>query len=294
MCSQQNPPRRSYKRLTYGIFVLIAIAVPMATYLGVSRQGHIPPLPSPSFSADQMRQAMIHLTEQAKRFSPTEEENGWMERLQEIHLEETGPQNDPSTAAHLRRMMTQLEKSLVTAADADRDRYLLMGDALAYRFHEALLSLLRAQRKSNVEENLSALQSQVIRFGGSFYSTALARDVITREGDMRVPTITPQVLFRYRWRKMAELNPTEAFSIIEKIVLYDFIVRFNSTSPLSRRLEAADSLSQLDKSYDALVAKARLLLDAGEKAPAMALLKSKTNRRTNDPVIKRFIAALDQ
>lgn len=293
MRSKQEKDRRSSKMLAYGVFVLVAIAVPMATYLGVSRQGHAPPLPHPSFSAEQMREAMTRLTERARGFSPTEEEKGWMEDLQALHMEETGPQTDPSDVARLEGMMGQLEKSLTAQANADKSRFLLMGDVLAVRFHEALVSLLRAHRNNGDKRNLTALQAQVTRFGGSFYRTALSRGVITPQGNLRVPEITPQVLFRYRWGKMAALNPEETFSVIEKKALYDFIVTFNASAPLSRRLEAADNLSRLDTSYDAIVAKAHVLLDAGDKTKAIALLKAKMNQRAHDPVIQRFITALD-
>ena len=111
--------KERYRLVAFAVFVVIAVGVPVVTYLAVSHRGRIPPAPRVVFTEEEMQRSILDLVTRIKSFKPTDQENALIEDLQEVHMEETSSEADPNSAIDLRQMMKRLEASLQTAAKAN-------------------------------------------------------------------------------------------------------------------------------------------------------------------------------
>ena len=84
------------------------------------------------------------------------------------------------------------------------------------------------------------------------------------------------------------------FLAVEEKALYDFTVRFASTRPKKRRLDAIARLKALDPRYDAAIAEARVLYDAGERDAALEILEKASSAGRSDETLDGFIGFLRQ
>jgi len=227
--------------------------------------------------------------------SPTDEEQALIRQLEDLHIEETSDAPDRSSPPNLKHLVDALGNALTAFAGKDKKRFLLLGDMLAFGFHRSLEGLLEATAAKNLSRRTVNLRLlEVRRCGGAFFRRARERGAITPGGKLNASRIAPEVLFRYRWRHLGSLELTLELSNTEKKALFDFIARFSSTTPEARRLHAIDELETLDKTYDAPIARARVLYDADKRADALKLLENTKKTGRNSEVLSRFVKFLAQ
>jgi hypothetical protein len=273
---------------------LLVAAVPimgLVTYKVVSSKGHIPPFPQPTFKSGEAEKSISDSMLRASSFHPTDDELKLVSMLEQLHLAETGEESEEPTMS-VEKRTADLSAALAPAAKKDLTRFLALGDFLATRFDSALKDLL--SQKPSTGENRSYALMRVTLFSGAFYTRALRSGLIAPDHTLNGSSALPEILFRYRWRRMGGLPGTVEFSNFEQKALLDFTVRFTDKQNIDRRLKAASDLAVLDKSYDAPIAKALILLDAGQKERAHKTLEQAIAAGRDDTVIDLFQRAVQQ
>jgi hypothetical protein len=119
------------------------------------------------------------------------------------------------------------------------------------------------------------------------------RGLVDGSARLRVPAVTPVVLFKSRWRLLARLGPEEGFTPLERRARLDFVIAFSSPEAPERRLTAAVDLKRLDPSYDDVLARAVILHEAGQDREALALLEKSRQAGREDPVLRAFVRVLE-
>jgi hypothetical protein len=219
------------------------------------------------------------------------------QKLTELHQLETQDRDGLNRSAEIKVKIAALKESMQNATGGDTAYLLLLGDAFAVQFHRALENLLAIMKKRGqkgwAEKEKAALQ--VVREkGGSFFERARKRGVIDDDGSLHVPEVTPQVLFRYRWRHIAGLDWDTGLLPVEKTAYFYFVVRFSSKSAVMERLSAVEGLYKFDKTYEREIARAIIFFDGQELAAARSELKSAIANRRSTTTAQAFLNALSE
>ncbi len=275
--------------LKLAVFIPVIAAIITATYFSIDAPGRLPDMPGSLLSPQEEQRAIDGLEKRAEGFTPSPDDQVVIEQLEAMNLTESGEPPLPLNLAHL---IDATKKSLGELADRDEQRFFRLGDLLALRFHHSLRRLLEDRTAS--DRTVALRINQVRRHGGAFYNRALERGVITPEGRLAVSSVTPEVLFRYRWRHLGGRGLTQGFSESEKRALYDFMVRFGAKDDEARRLEAVKQLKQLDKHFDAVIAEALIHYQAGTPDAALGTLEAAAAAGRRDETLSGFIRLLRQ
>ena len=281
-------PKKRVIRLM--ITFLLAVLLVVGVYYFVSSQGRIPSLPRVHLTAEGQHQAIEELRARINGFEPNAEEKELALLLTRIHrLETTG------NAEKLPQALTLFNETASEVIGRDPSRYLLLGDFLAFEFaksFENLLSIAQRDSFSMIRGDDRKLVEEIEIKGGSFLTHARRRGVIGDHGQLHVPKITPQVLFRIRWRHMGGLDIKQDLNLVEKLAYFDFVVAFTDPVSPTRRLEAIGQLKELDNSYDDLIARAIVLHESGGDLNAYMELQKVIDQGRNDAEILNFAKAL--
>ncbi len=274
------------------ITVLSAVLLVVGVYYFVSSKGRIPSLPRVHLTADDQNQAIEELLSRIKDYKPTTEEKELALLLTRIHRLETTQKDDGAKLPEVLKLFNEAASDVIRK---DKKRYLLLGDFLAFEFAKALENLLTLVRRDgfsmmNARDNKKVEEIKIK--GGSFLTRARRRGVIGDKGQLHVPKITPQVLFRIRWRHMGGLAIEEGLNSQEKLAYFDFVVAFTDPLSLKRRLGAIKHLKEIDNSYDDLIARAIVLHESGSDRDAYRELKIAIDQGRSDAEILNFAKAL--
>jgi hypothetical protein len=171
----------------------------------------------------------------------------------------------------------------------------LLGDHLAFDFGQALENLLSIAQRDGfdaVRVNNKRIIEEIEIKGGSFLSRARGRGVIDDKGKLYVPRITPQVLFRIRWRHLGGLPIEEDLNPAELKAYFGFVVAFANPLSMKKRLGAIKRLKEMDDSYDDLIARAIVLHQSANDQDAYQELKKGIDQGRGDAEILNFAKAL--
>ncbi len=273
------------------IFVATLFATATAIYYSISIQGYLPEFPKVSTSVEEAEKSIAGLFLRTKDMSLTEKEKDFVNQLEELHLAETNELSDPPSLS-IEKRVENLQRSLSEAARDNIDRFLLLGDFLAARFHSALEALL--SEKQGVAPNRSTAVMRVNVFGGAFYKQAIERGIIDNAKGVNGSVALPQIMFRYRWRLLADLKKDLEFSDFEKRVLLDFVARFSNKHEASKRLNAVTELAQMDLSYDIELASALILSEAGRTHEALLYLEDAISGKPDNKKLKGLYRLLQE
>ena len=291
-----NRPILQRKMLSIGV-VVIALVAAGATYFLVGRRGNIPPLPRVRFEGDEQVRSLDDLKKRAREFVPTDPEEQLIQKLVEIHKKEIQKQTTSSDENGLRFDLEAFGVEARAFGSQNPARYLLLGDHLAYEFHECLntlLQLLREKTKTgHVPGRLKEAILEVVRTGGVFYERAMRSGAILPDGRLLAPGIAPEVLFRARWRHFGALRADQGFTDVEKRAYFDFLTAFAPPTSVDKRLEAINELAKLTDSFDAVVARAIVLHEAGQTREALNLVKQTLKQGRGDSVLENLENALE-
>ncbi len=280
-------------RLTRPVIVtLTAVAIVVAVYFFISSKGRIPGLPRIGLTDAEQKQVTDALIARIKGFEPHVVEKDLTRQLAGIHRLETmqNPQG-----AKLKEALAKFRETASNVIGEDRDRYLLLGDYLAFEFNRALHHFLPAVQRdgfSAVRANNPKMIEEIEIKGGSFLSHARSHGVIRDNGQLVVPQITPQVLFRIRWRHLGGLPIEEALTPVERKAYFGFVVAFTNPLSAKRRMGAIKRLKEMDNSYNDLIARAVVLHESGNDRKAYEELKNAIDQGRSEPEILNFAKAL--
>ena len=284
---------RAKNRLTRPLIVaLAAMAVFGAVYYLVSSEGRIPSLPRIELSENEQKKATEALLARLKGFELLAEEKELTALLTEIHRLETTLESEGSK---LKETLSRFKKTASDMIEKDRQRYLLLGDYLAFEFGRTLDELLSVAQRDGFAavraNNLKMIEEIEVK-GGSFLKRARRRGMIGDRGKLNAPRITPQILFRIRWRHLGGLPIEVELSPEERKAYYDFTVAFTSPSSVKRRLVAIHRIKETDDSYNELIAQAIVLHESGNDQDAYQILKKAIDQGRSDAEILSFAKAL--
>jgi hypothetical protein len=274
------------------IIVLSVVVVVVAVYFLVSSKGRIPSLPRIQITDGNQNQVTEELFSRIKGFEPHAEEKELALQLTGIHRLET---TKNAQGAKLKEALDLFRETASYVIVKDKKRYLLLGDYLAFKFGEALENLLSFAQRDGfdaVRVNNKKIIEEIEIKGGSFLNRARGRGVIGDKGQLHMPRITPQVLFRIRWRHLGGLRIEEDLNQVETKAYFDFVVAFTNPLSVKRRLGAITRLKEMDNSYNDLIARAIVLHEAGNDLDAYKALKNAIDQGRNDAEILSFAKAL--
>jgi hypothetical protein len=276
------------------LFALAALPVFLLTRAGA---GEAPPMPRASFPAEEARSAVESLRARAAACRP-EQPDGELERLlADLGRLEAGVDPGPHRGEEVARAMKAFSEVAQGRVAQDREHYLGLGDRLAERFGRAVDRLLEAARREGLARARAADREtvdEIERLGGSFLSRAVERGVIGEDGSLGGPAFLPEVLFLTRWRALAGLDRELALTPLERRAHLGFLAAFSSPAAVSLRLEAVQALGALDPAYDALLARAVVLHEAGRDVEAHAVLMAAIEAGRDDPAVVRFARLLSR
>ncbi len=277
------------------IFLLGALTIGFSIFFFVQSSGRIPPLPRMVFSDDELQHSLQVLKNRVKDFKPQERELEIVKQIEEVHLAETVAASAAMTREELEKKVDQLRGAAALELDASQTRYLLLGDWLAAGFQDAwdeyfsrVSSAIHSKPKF---ENDPALDHLRLR-GGAFLNRIVASDAIDSRGQLRAARIMPEVIFRVRWRRWVGIRVDEQLSRTEMKAYFDFLVAFTRPSAFEKRMKSISEIKKLDGSYDAEIAHAVVLHEAGDDKMAHTLLKKAIEKGRSDSLIKDFARAL--
>lgn len=275
--------------------IIFGLVVLSMVFWLVRSEGRVPDMPRTAIGESEQQRAMQALFARARDFKWKESDLEVQKKLTGLHQLETQDRDGFDRSSEIEVKIAELKESMQNATGGDAAYLLLLGDAFAVQFHRALENLLatmkRRGQKGWAEKEKAALR--VVREkGGSFFERARKRGVIDDDGTLQVSEMTPQVLFRYRWRHMAGLDWDRELLPVEKKAYFDFIVRFSSKSAVMERLSAVEGLHALDKKYEREIARAIILFDGQEFAAARSELKRAIANRRSTATAQAFLNAL--
>lgn len=279
----------------------VGVGIAAITVIGITYRfsaepppGRVPAMPQVTIAAQAENVSLTGLKQRTEGFEFTAKETQIAEQLEALNLTESATKPPAPAPENLEHLISAMQKKLTSYAQEDLNRFLRLGDVLAMRFHEALMQSLRSPSTASPSRDAELHLMQAQRYGGSFVQRALDRGVISADGRLRVSHITPQVLFRYRWRHMGGVSKTEGFDRAELKALYDFHARFSLPKALERRLNAVRQLAALDKTYDETLATAVVLYEAGHRQEALETLEKAKKSGRDDSEIEAFVRRLNQ
>jgi hypothetical protein len=274
------------------LVVLAAVFLIVAVYYVVSSEGSIPGLPRIQLTDDNQDRVTADLLSRIKGYEPNSVEKELALQLVGIHRLETAQNVEGAKLDEALKLFGRKASSII---HKDKKRYLLLGDYLAFDFAQALEKCLLIARRDGFDAMGASQRKKIEEIevkGGSFLNRALRRGVIGDKGQLYVPRITPQVLFRIRWRHMGGLDIQEDLSSVERKAYFDFIVAFTNPLSVKRRLGAIKQLKEMDDSYDDLTARAIILHESGSDQYAYKVLKNAIDQGRSDVEILNFAKAL--
>jgi hypothetical protein len=260
---------RRRSKLPAVLAVVAAIGAAVAVYCITSSKRPLPAMPRASFDSAEIDAALGALRSRAQAFSPNAEERRLMDEVRSLHLSEVAATRGKEPQERSRGLLDTVRKDSVSLAGADRGRFVALGEKLAVAMQDEIEAFLEVGRRQGMEAALSQPSEaldRVLTAGGLFLFKALERGVVGERGELRGPRLLPEVLFRKRWCGAIGLEGEARFAPVEERALLDFTAVF--TKDVDERLKAIDSLSRRDRSYDAEVARALVLLQAGRAAEA--------------------------
>jgi hypothetical protein len=278
-----------------GIALVVAGALALAAlvYLLARRGGEVPDLPRPRFADAEVSEALRELAARAARATVTDDERALIGMIEELNLAETAEQVGPETAVQVEGMVKAVGEVARARAARNLERYLRLGDSLALEFDGALEAVLAgARREGLVRAMRSEAGAELKRIGGSFAARAVERGVITDSGEIDGPQLLPSVLFRVRWRALAGVDRREGLAPVEWLAHMDFVLAFSKPSSVEARLQAIGEISRLQPEFDALLARAVVLHEAGRDGDARALLDEAIDRGRSDESVADFVRSL--
>lgn len=282
------------KWISVAVFSLVVLST---VFWFVRSKGRVPSMPRTAIEESEQQRAMQALMARTRDFKWKKSDLVVKQKLTDLHQLETQDQNALDRASAIKGKIVELKESMQNATGGDTERLLLLGDAFAVQFHRALKNLL-AIMKQRGQKGWAEKENAALRVtrekGGSFFERARKRGVIDDDGSLHVSEMTPQVLFRYRWRHMAGLDWDRGLLPAEKKAYFDFIVRFSSKSAVRERLSAVEGLHELDKTYEREIARAIIFVDGQEISAARSELKSAIANRRSTTTAQAFLNALSE
>jgi hypothetical protein len=254
----------------------------------------LPELPRARFAEAEVDAALAALRGRTAEFAPRGDEERLVVDIRAVHEAEAAAARGKESRERGAALYDGFRKAAAAVARADKGRYLLVGERLALELQDAIGPLLDDAREQGTEEVLSgsgAALARAITAGGTFAFKAAERGLIDRRGELRGPRLLPEVLFRKRWCGAVGLTGQEVFSEVERRAELDFAAAF--TTDVGQRLDAIEKLAGLDRSYDAVVARALVLHAAERDAEARATIEEAVRRGRDDRPIAMLRDALE-
>ncbi|MCP4605209.1 MAG: hypothetical protein GY847_32615 [Proteobacteria bacterium] len=274
--------------------VLGALVIASAVFFIVPGNDRIPSLPRAVFSSREQDQAMAELSNRVKGFKPTDEEQSLVEQLKTMHRSETMDLKDKARKDEVEREVASFRQAASGFVAQNEKRYLLLGDYLAVDFNKTLDRFLSLARDTPIEV-LTAEGGKEInhlkRCGGAFLLRAVKRGAISSHGRLSASRITPQTLFRIRWRHLGKMKLLLGIKPVEQKAYFDFVAAFGNTSSVNRRLSAIKKLKTLDESYNDVVARAIVLHEAGRDREAYKEVLDAIEKGRSNVDIRRLAKA---
>ncbi len=266
----------SLKRRTWipvASFLLAAIAGAIAIFVFARGEKALPEMPRARFGDAEIDAALQALRARTAAFSPGGDERRLVDEMRTMHLAEVAAYRGKETKERSRALLDAFRKTAVSVAEADRARFVTLGEQLAVALQDAVGAFLEVGRREGIRdafEGPSEPLDRVIAAGGVFVFKSAERGVIGERGELRGPRLLPEVLFRKRWCGAVGIADAAGLSPIEQRAALDFSIAF--TTQADERLKAIDALAALDPAYDAEVARGLVLLQAGRTADAKAVV----------------------
>ncbi|MDJ0766210.1 MAG: hypothetical protein QNJ97_24725 [Myxococcota bacterium] len=258
--------------------VSLAVVLGVGVYVFIDQRGHIPPLPRVVLPAAAQDEALAQLISRTKGFTPDAHDLRLVDALKSLCRVESNSAARGDATGELAEHISAFSKLATDRAEQNRARYLLLGDHLAVAFHTSLASVLAEIRSRGGGDTADVKgldgMDQVLALGGGFLNRAINRGVITSDGRLDAPRIGPQVVFRVRWRHFAELQLDLGLTSVDRQAYLDFIIAYANPDAMSRRLKAVWALKQLNPTYDAVLARAVVMHQAGENERARETLQT--------------------
>ncbi len=274
------------------VAVLVMVGIALLVYLRITSSPRMPEFPRCAISQNRANQVIQSLRARTAGFEPSAKEKELIHLLQRVHQLEAG---DPSAAEsdELVQKLSMVRFQSERLTGVSLDRYLKLGDHLAVNFHDALetyLLLVRANPGGHSDSDSAA--ASVIDRSGAFLKLALKRGAISPDGTMHMSPITPQVLFRVRWRSLANLRLDMDLKSPEKSAYFDFKAKFADKKNLKSRITAIAELTRTCPAYDATIARAMAMYQAGNKERAKKELENAIEKGRGTPQIKQLLRTL--
>ncbi len=278
---------------TLGIIVaLVAVIAAVGVFFWVRGEGNIPQMPRAHMSKAAQEEATAALRGRIKGFSlyPLEQEMvAILEKINEIEVDDS--LGEKERREKLEPLLDKFSRKAREQVAVDVSRYLEFGDFLATQFEAALKEVLDEAEKKGLGAILAQrgpAVEELEKKGGSFLDRAIEVGAIGRHGELKTARITPQVLFRVKWRHMGTLSVDTELTPVEQLAYLDFTVRFSKPESLNKRLAAIVALENFDDEYDATIARALVLYEAGKADDAYRELKSAIDAGRQDQEILDF------
>jgi hypothetical protein len=273
--------------LSLVLVLLGVVALAALVFFLARRGGEIPPLPRPGFDDGEVRRSLEELAARAKEVSITDDERTLLEMFEKLNRAETAEPQGPETARQVEGMVKAVGEVALARATRNPERYLRLGDSMAVEFDRALNAVLERARSGGLARALeSEAGDDLRRLGGSFVKRAVERELIDDSGEIDGPAHLAQVLFRVRWRAIAGMDRRRGLSPVEWLAHMDFALTFSRPESVELRLQAIDEIQKLGPGFDALLARAIVLHEAGMSGEALALLdEAIAGGRKDEPVL---------
>ena len=275
-------------RRTIAVVVASALALAFVVFF-VARCGEkpLPEMTRARFDEAEIGAALAALRARAGRVVPRGDEERLVVEMQALHTAEAAALRGREPKERGAALFDAFRKIAASVAKADRARYVLVGEKLALELQDALGPLIEAARREGTPAVMArdgAELRRVVDAGGVFVFKAVERGLIDGRGEIRGAGLLPEVLFRKRWCGTVGLLGAEGFSDVERRAELDFTAAF--TTDVDQRLSAVDALAALDRSYDAVVARALVLHAAGRDADAKRIVEEAVGKGRDDrPIV---------
>ena len=277
------------------VAIVAALTGAFGVYFFISLYPRIPDFPQCVVPQDEQEKVIETLFEKTKDFKPTVDEEKIIANLEQLHKVEAS--SSSQTANNYEETMASIatvRESVSTLAGMGRERYLLLGDYLAREFHTILMDFLSSTQKKGLLSSQARDKGaeEVIRSGGAFISRSLRCGAISSNGELNTSKITPEVLFKVRWRHLADLRLDLDLSNPERKAYHGFVAQYAEKSSSSRRLQAIQELKKLCPSYDSLLARAIVMHEGGNDPRAIQELEIAVKEGMGNSKIRSLLRAL--
>ena len=290
----QTASQTSARKWPLALAVLLAMGLALLIFfLARNAQDPTPSMPEPTIDIAQRDAALKRLQQRAGQHQDDDYSRALTEAYFALNAAET--QQPAAPPERIAELMNAFQERGLVPSTGQTDRFFRVGDSLAVAFEQALhrvLALAKTQGLSAVIQANGPEIQGLYKLSGSFFAHFLRRGIVAEDGTLSVDGAVPQILFRRRWRVLGGTAHRQDFLEIESLIDLNFVLHHTAPTQSALRLAAIRRIQGIDTNFDAELARALVLHEAGRIEEAHAIAAALQQARPQDRSIARYAAHL--